>query len=189
MADEVRSSDEAVYQLKVTLKGSKPPIWRRFQVRGDTNLYELHRVIQVVMGWYDCHLHEFIVDGLHYGEPHPDYFFDMNDELDFRLSQVVGGEDSRFTYIYDFGDGWGHSLLIEKILPPETGVRYPICLKGKRACPPEDCGAMWGYERLLEAIRDPEDSEHEDMLEWLGGEYDPEKFDLDVIDRGLEPLR
>lgn len=189
MAQEKELAGEAVYQIKVTLKGSKPSIWRSFQVTGDTNLYELHRVIQVVMGWDDYHLHEFIVDGLHYGEPDPEYFFEMNDETGFTLSQVVRAEKSRFTYEYDFGDGWGHALLVEKILPPETGVRYPICLKGKRACPPEDCGGIWGYESLLEIIRDPEDSEHEEMLEWLGEGFDPEEFELDAVNQGLERLR
>ena len=174
MTEKVQSSEGTVYQIKVTLKDSEPPIWRSFQVTGDTNLYELHQAIQVVMGWDDYHLHEFIVDGLHYGVPDPEYVFEMNDETRFTLSQVVGAEQSSFTYEYDFGDGWGHALLVEKILPPEPGVRYPICLTGKRACPPEDCGGIWGYGNLLEIIRDPEDSEYEDTIEWLREGFDPE---------------
>ena len=189
MAQEKELASEVIYQIKVTLRGSKPPIWRRIQVAGDTNLGKLHRIIQEVMGWYNSHLHEFIIDGEHYGEPSPDDFFDVEDENKFKLSRVVFGEKSRLVYEYDFGDSWEHVLLVEKILPPEPGVRYPICLKGKRACPPEDCGGIWGYESLLEIIRDPEDSEHEEMLEWLGGEFDPEEFDLDGVNKGLERLR
>jgi hypothetical protein len=178
-----------IYQIKVTLKDSKPPIWRRIQVPGDVRLDTLHRILQVVMGWDDYHLHQFIVGGEYYGEPHPDYAMwgpEMRDESRVRLRQIAPREKSRFVYEYDFGDGWEHTLLVEKILPPEPGVDYPRCIKGKRACPPEDVGGIWGYDGFLETIANPDDPEHDVMLDWIGGEFDPERFDLDEINAELK---
>jgi hypothetical protein len=178
-----------IYQIKVTLKGSKPPIWRRIQVPGDIRLDKLHRVLQVVMGWDDYHLHQFIVGGEYYGEPHPDYEMwgpEMRDETRVSLRQIAPQEKSRFVYEYDFGDGWEHVLLVEKILPPEPGVDYPRCIKGKGACPPEDVGGIWGYYDFLETIANPDDPEHDDLLDWIGGEFDPEHFDLDEVNAGLK---
>jgi hypothetical protein len=179
-----------VYQIKVTLKGSKPPIWRRIQVTSDISLYELHHILQVVMGWEDYHLHQFIIGGTYFGEPHPDYGFDLEmvDETTVELNQVVSGAKTKFTYEYDFGDSWEHTILIEKILPLEAGKHYPICLTGRRACPPEDCGGIWGYAYLLEAIQNPDHPEHEYLLEWVGGGFDPEAFDLDEINGELKGL-
>jgi hypothetical protein len=187
-----RTPKADIYQIKVTLEYSKPPIWRRIQVPGDANLRKLHRVLQEVMGWSDYHLHRFIVGEAYYGEPHPDYEdfgFQLRDEKRVKLAQIVPGEKFKFFYEYDFGDGWEHQLLVEKILPPEPGVHYPRCLKGKRACPPEDVGGVWGYDSFLEAIRDPDHPEHDDMLEWIGGEFDPEAFDLDEINAALKGIR
>ena len=99
------------------------------------------------------------------------------------------GEDSRFTYDYDFGDGWEHVLEVEKVLLPQKGVRYPVCLDGARACPPEDVGGMGGYEEFLKAIRDPNHPEHEEYLDWIGGNFDPEQFDLDEVNDILRSLK
>jgi hypothetical protein len=187
-----RTPKADIYQIKVTLEYSKPPIWRRIQVPGDVNLRKLHRILQEVMGWSDYHLHQFIVGETYYGEPHPDYEgfgFQMRDEKRVKLAQIVPAEKFKFFYEYDFGDSWEHQLLVEKILPPEPGVHYPRCLKGKRACPPEDVGGVWGYDSFLEAIRDPDHPEHDDMLEWIGGEFDPEAFDLDEINATLKGIR
>jgi len=174
-----------IYQIKVTLRYSKPPIWRRIQVRGDTRLDQLHMILQAVMGWWNAHLHQFVVGNIYYGEPHPDYGFEMRDESRVKLAQVVPHEKAKFVYEYDFGDSWEHELLVEKILPAEKGVRYPRCIKGKRACPPEDVGGVWGYDDFLEAIKDPKHPEHEDMLEWIGDEFDPEEFDLAALNEAL----
>lgn len=182
-------TSSVIYQIKVTLRGSKPPIWRRFQVAGDTRLSKLHDILQVVMGWEDYHLYQFTIGGTYFGRPDPDFGLDMESDRKVRLSQVVTGEKAKFTYEYDFGDSWEHQILIEKILPPEPGVRYPICLTGKRACPPEDCGGIWGYADFLEAIQNPKHPEHEDMLEWIGGEFDPEAFDLEEVNRALKRIR
>ncbi len=186
MTPREQSTDLCVYQIKVTLKGSKPPIWRRIQVTSDTSLYELHHILQVVMGWENYHLHQFTIGGTYFGEPHPDYGFEMEDEAPVQLHQVVSGVKTKFVYEYDFGDSWEHNILIEKILPLEAGQHYPLCLTGRRACPPEDCGGIWGYAYFLEAIQSPDHPEHEDMLEWVGGDFDPEAFDLDEINRELK---
>ena len=146
MARANRSTTPVVYQIKVTLKGSRPPIWRRIQVTSDTTLARLHHILQ-----------RGVLEEME-GE----------DARKVTLATVVRGEKSKFLYEYDFGDRWDHELLIEKILPRDEGKRYPLCLTGKRACPPEDCGGIWGYAGFLEAVRDPRHPEHEEMLEWVG---------------------
>ena len=113
----------------------------------------------------------------------------MIDERKHRLKDVVSRQTSRFTYEYDFGDGWQHEILVENILSPQAGVQYPVCLAGARACPPEDVGGMDGYENLLEAIHNPNHPQHEEHLEWIGDSFDPEAFDLDEINRKLRQLK
>ncbi|MBI2862549.1 MAG: plasmid pRiA4b ORF-3 family protein [Chloroflexi bacterium] len=185
-----RPSVISVYQLTVTLKDSKPPIWRRIQVQSELSLYKLHRVLQVVMGWTDSHLHQFIIGGRYYGAPDPE-FEDMEvvNERRVKLSQVVAYEKERFVYEYDFGDNWLHQITVDKILPPAAGKGYSVCLAGKRSAPPEDCGGIWGYQDFLEAISDPNRPEHKETLEWLGGDFDPEAFELDEVNRELRGLR
>ena len=182
------SSALSVYQLKVTLRDSKPPIWRRIEVTSDIRLSTLHQVLQVVMGWEEAHLHQFMAHGIYYGTPHPDFGFEVHNEQQVSLQQVVSRAKDKLIYEYDFGDSWDHELLVEKILSLDEEKRYPVCLTGKRACPPEDCGGMWGYASLLEAIRDPEDPEHEEMMAWVGSEFDPDLFDLDEVNRELYQL-
>jgi hypothetical protein len=190
MAALRKPSDAPVYQLKVTLKDSRPPIWRRILVPGDVTLTKLHRILQVVMGWYDSHLHQFIVGGASYGEPDPDFPEDgMKSERRVKLKQVAPHENDCFTYEYDFGDSWEHDIRVEKILPAVPGLELPVCIAGKRACPPEDCGGVWGYESFLEAIGDPDHPEHDEMLQWVGGEFDPEAFDLGEINESLKRIR
>lgn len=178
-----------IYQVKVTLEGIRPPIWRRILVTSDTTLSKLHRILQVVMGWADYHLHQFIINGTYYGIHDPDLMFDLKDEEKMKLDMVVLQKQKKFIYEYDFGDSWYHNIMIEKILPPDTKKHYPVCIKGKRACPPEDCGGEGGYYYFLEAIQDPEHPEHEEMLEWEGGSFDPEAFDIDEVNRILKKIR
>jgi hypothetical protein len=179
-----------IYQIKVTLDDSHPPIWRRILVPGNTTLLKLHDILQIVMGWEDYHLHMFKVEGLIYGNPADDEYGDLGtiNEASYKLSRVIYAEGQRFTYEYDFGDSWDHTLLVEKIFSPQEGVRYPLCLKGKRACPPEDVGGVRGYENFLEAIRDHDHQEHEDYLTWVGGEFDPEAFDMAEINARLRSM-
>jgi hypothetical protein len=176
-----------VYQIKVTLNGSKPPIWRRIQVRADTTLAKLHTILQIVMGWANYHLHAFRIDSIDYGENSPE--LPMRSDKRTRLYQVIHGAKFRFRYEYDFGDSWEHVLVVERILPLEPDAHYPRCLAGKRACPPEDVGGVWGYMAFLEAIGNPEHPEHEQLLEWIGDEFDPEAFDLEAVNRELAKFR
>jgi hypothetical protein len=178
-----------VYQLKVTLKGSKPPIWRRLLVPGTVSLYQLHQIIQIAMGWTDSHLHQFIIEEEFYSIPSPEDWEPVKDERRHRLNQVVPAENDKFIYEYDFGDSWEHQILVEKIQPPESGIKYPLCIKGKAACPPEDVGGVWGYMELLEAISDPNRAEHDSIIEWLGDDFDPEKFDLEAVNQAFQRIK
>ncbi len=181
-----------IYQIKVTLNDTRPPIWRRVRAPGSATLRQLHELLQSVMGWHDSHLHEFTLDGQHYGDPQSDEGGEMGirAEARYKLSQVAPAAGARFSYAYDFGDGWEHTLLVEKIEPSQPGAPevLPRCLAGKRACPPEDVGGVWGYALFLEAIGDPEHAEHDRYLEWVGGEFDPDAFDLDQVNAGLRQL-
>jgi len=176
----------AIYQFKVTLKESHPPIWRRIQVP-DCTLGELHEVLQVVMDWGNSHLHQFIVNRKYFGEAtHDDLDMEVEDEDGIGLSDIYTGKNTpRIIYEYDFGDGWQHEIILEKILEPEPRVTYPCCLEGARACPPEDVGGIWGYAEFLEAISDPNHEDHDEMVEWVGGEFDPEKFSVDEVNKEL----
>jgi len=176
----------AIYQFKVTLNESHPPIWRRFQVP-DCTLGELHEVLQVVMDWGNSHLHQFIVNRKYFGEAtHDDLDMEVEDEDGIGLSDIYTGQNTpRIVYEYDFGDGWQHEIILEKILEPEPRVTYPCCLEGARACPPEDVGGIWGYAKFLEAISDPNHADHDEIVEWVGGEFDPEKFSVDEVNKKL----
>jgi hypothetical protein len=189
MPPKAATAPGRVYQLKLTLKGLKPPIWRRVEVADEITLARLHQIIQVAMGWTDSHLHMFSLGQTSYGVPHPGDEGDVRDERRVKLSQLLTAPKQKLSYEYDFGDSWTHEVLLEKALPPEPGVRYPRCTAGKQACPPEDCGGPWGYAELLEAIADPEHPEHDELLEWVGGAFDPEAFDMAEVNAELRRLR
>jgi hypothetical protein len=188
-AAKAPAKSATVYQLKITLNDIRPPVWRRVQTK-DCTLAYLHDIIQIVMGWDDYHLHLFDIGGERYGdrEQWPKEFAEDPDSLDERklkLSRIVDHGIHKFTYEYDMGDGWGHTILVEKTLPAEPRVKYPRCVDGKRACPPEDCGGPWGYADFVEAIQDPKHERHEELLDWIGGEFDPEAFDLEAVNEAL----
>jgi hypothetical protein len=177
-----------VYQLKITLRGvSKPPVWRRVLVSGSITLKELHEIIQQVMGWDNSHLHVFSAYGQEYGSPDPDLGHASDQRV--RLDEVLTGNADRMRYTYDFGDDWEHDVVAEQTLTAEPGQAYPRCAAGKGACPPEDCGGVWGYARLKEILADSSHDEHEDMLDWLGldsGEdFDPHEFSAADTDARL----
>lgn len=186
-ANKTLPGKPAVYQFKVTLRGISPSIWRRFQVTDDITLHRLHLVLQAVMGWENYHLYQFTVRGVGYGEPDPEY--DMMNARKYRLWQVFGGKQgAKALYEYDFGDGWEHELVLEKVLPVDENARYPVCLEGARACPPEDCGGVLGYQELLKVIADPANENHEETIRWLGGAFDPEAFSPQLVNKALAYL-
>ena len=177
-----------VFQLKITLEDIEPPIWRRIQTH-DCSLAELHEIIQFCMDWDDDHLHAFEIGEEQYADlSHGAALNDCGDSQSVRLSDLVGQETYRFIYEYDFGDSWRHIIEIEDTLLPEEHVRYPRCLDGRHAGPPEDCGGPWRYPDFVEALQNLDHPEHEEQLEWIG-EFDPEAFDLDEVNEGLERLR
>ena len=178
------SGFDTVYQIKITLEGSKPPIWRRLLVPPNLTLSDLHYILQIAMGWTDSHLHEFHVGEKVYGVPHPDMDWTL-DEDRVKLSQIVTGEKCKFRYEYDMGDSWSHLILVEKFLPAVPDAPYPICLKGKSHCPPEDCGGIWGFADFVKAMADPAHPDHDELRDWYGGDFDPDDFDLDEVNRML----
>jgi hypothetical protein len=174
---------EQILQFKVALRHISPAVWRRIQVPADYNFWELHVAIQDAMGWRDCHLHVFRIRNPKTREEDsigiPDDEYDDNPAFpgcEVPVARYFTKPGAAAHYEYDFGDGWEHDVVLEDVLEPERGKKYPRCLAGERACPPEDCGGVPGYERFLKVIADPEDEEHESMLEWAGGEFDPEAF-------------
>lgn len=177
---------EQIYELRVTLRDVRVPIWRTLLVPGDVTLRRLHEILQLAMGWQNAHLHEFRVNEVSYGEPSPGFDLAVNDDRQFRLSRVAPQPGVSFTYVYDFGDGWEHDVVVERVLPPEPLVRYPRCLAGLGACPPEDVGGPWGYDEFLAAIGDPEHERHGELLEWAGGPFDPDRFDARTTDEGFD---
>jgi hypothetical protein len=185
--------DDRIVQLRIDLLGFKPPIWRRVQVPAAFALDRLHETIQALFAWENSHLHQFEV-GDRYFCP-AEMLETMDDiparpEADVDLAGLVRQKVKRFAYVYDFGDDWEHQIQVEKLLDPEPGVAYPRLVGGRRAAPPEDCGGPPGYDALVEAMQNPEDPDHEDMLDWLGGApFDPAHFDRDTIERRLHRLR
>ena len=173
----------AVYQLKVTLRDARPPIWRRIQVRNHITLERLHRIFQTVMGWTDSHMHQFVVGQTCYGSSALAEGGEAKSESKTRLFEVLRKRKDRMIYEYDFGDSWEHVVDLEEILPVPAGGKYPWVVTGKRACPPEDIGGVGGYVNFLEAISDPSHPDHAELLEWCGASFDPNAFDAQAINR------
>lgn len=168
-----------VHTLKVTLRGVRPPIWRRIEVRSEATLAELSVLLEAAMGWLGGHLHAFDVKGVIYEPPDPDgdLFRHAEDETTHPLGEVLPSVKAKMRWDYDFGDGWQHDVLVESIEPTADDAKYPRCTGGRRACPPEDCGGPWGYHDLLDAIADPRHGRHDELTEWLPADYDPNHFD------------
>jgi hypothetical protein len=184
-----RVNQRSIYRLRIALRDSQPLIHRTVDVVADTTLHKLHWVVQLAMGWTNSHLHQFIIGNLRYSQPELDEGeLGTLDERAVRLRDVIWEPRSVFVYEYDFGDSWEHDILIEGIFPRRSDERYPRCLDGGRACPPEDCGGIPGYEDLLRAIRDSHHPEHDEYMTWLGGSFDPEKFDLNAVNHSLRRL-
>jgi hypothetical protein len=180
-----------IYQLKVTLLYTDPPIWRRLLVPASA-LEQMHFVLQAAMGWDDSHVHEFSVGKRRFGQPSPyEQFMGRTvteDERKVRLAGILARVGSKFTYTYDFGDTWEHVVVLEKRLPADLSISYPACTDGQLACPPEDCGGIPGYYDLVEALADPDHERHEEMLEWIG-DFDPQAFSVDAVNKIFAPRR
>jgi hypothetical protein len=174
-----------LYRLKVTLRGLRPPIWRRFLVPSDITLRRLHDSLQAVMGWTDSHLHQFEARGVRYGTSDREFGETHASENKTALRQVLCRPKDRLIYEYDFGDSWIHDVVLEAVLPPGNSGRYPVIEAGKRACPPEDVGGSYGYMEFLEALSDPKHPEHEQIVEWIGGSFDAEAFDVLQANLGI----
>ncbi len=190
MARTRRKSPTPVLQLRIELDDIEPVVWRRVLVPADITLGRLHRVIQAAMGWTDSHLHEFVIDGQHYGVPDPDDSmlpYRVIAETRTRLLSALNAR-RRFDYLYDFGDSWEHLIRIEKTLAPMP-MSHPMCVDGAQACPPEDVGGYPGYADFVRIMSDPTDPEHQEMLDWYGGPFDPNAFDLEQANRLLELIR
>jgi hypothetical protein len=189
-------SKPRVYQLKITIKDIRPPVWRRVRVPGNVTFFRLHDIIQDAFGWIDTHLHEFIVGEVRYGNPE-DYEeygtdFEYHDEQRSILQRVVRRAGEHFEYHYDYGDNWRHDILVEKLEAPGPGDMKPVCVGGRRCCPPEDCGGPWRYAEFLKAIRDPKHPQHQELREWAGEDFDPEEFSVEAANRALaveRPMR
>ena len=179
---------ESLYQMKITLIGSKPPIWRRLIVKDNVRLDELHSVLQITMGWSNYHAHQYRLRNLYIGIRDQELDMDITDERKVYLRDIISNPKDSFVYEYDFGDSWEHKIVLEKILPLDSS-ESPLVIKGKMACPPEDCGGIWGYHDFLEAIQKPNHKEHESMLEWVGGEFDLDEFDMKFINNNLKRLK
>ncbi|WP_406281250.1 plasmid pRiA4b ORF-3 family protein [Embleya sp. NBC_00896] len=180
----------SVHRIKVTLAGSKPPIWRRLEVSSECTLKRLHAVVQVAFGWEDYHMWAFETEQERYGVA--DRELGIRSAASKKLDQVAPRVGDRLQYTYDFGDDWVHDVLVEAVARAESGTVYPRCLTGRRAGPPEDSGGIWGYEYLLEILADPSHEEHAERLEWLGLEsgdrFDPAAFDVEAINALLGRL-
>lgn len=175
-----------VYQFRVSLQGLRPEIWRRIQVPDSYTFWDLHVAIQDAMGWHDCHLHAFrIVESEsgrveEIGIPDEDGELDITPGWERRISKYFSADNNKAEYEYDFGDSWQHDVVLEAVVSREAR-RYPRCTGGERACPPEDCGGIHGYQELLEALSSPSHPEHETMSTWVGEDFDSERFDPEQV--------
>ncbi len=178
---------DSIIRVSITLLDVDPAIWRRIEAPAIMTLEGLHDVIQVLMGWADYHLHHFQFGDVMYGVPASDDH-EMNDGRKVQLWTLVDDGERTFQYLYDYGDGWCCILVLEAVAPVRSGVSYPRITEGARRGPPEDVGGPWGYAEFLEAIADPKHERHKELVEWSGGDFDPQQFDIDEINRRLASL-
>ncbi|MFU8871714.1 plasmid pRiA4b ORF-3 family protein [Micromonospora sp. SL4-19] len=180
-----------IYQIKVGLRGARPPIWRRLEVPADVSLARLHELIQSAFAWTDSHLHVFETAYGSFGRPDAELGHRAASRV--TLEQVALAAGDKLRYTYDFGDNWEHDIVVEKVLDREASVAYPRCVGGRRAAPPDDCGGVWGYAELVEILGDPTNPEHEERLEWLGlddpADFDPARFNAKAVTEALQQRR
>jgi Plasmid pRiA4b ORF-3-like protein len=175
---------DVIVQIKIKLLGvTKPPVWRRVQLRADTRLDQLHEILQAALGWENYHMHAFSFGEEQFGVPDPELGFSNQRRVTLGELTDLG---ARFRYTYDFGDNWGHEILVEDVLDPNPDTHYPILVAAKGACPPEDCGGPWGYSDLKQVLADPSDEQHQEMLDWLeldsNSAFDPNAVTIDQLE-------
>jgi hypothetical protein len=181
----------AIYKIRISLIGSKPLIWRRVLIEDDTTMYDFHKIIQSSMGWTNSHLHQFTADG---GKSYTKFYADLEDDFaenEFLYYEGMVVSDFMKTpgdcvvYEYDFGDGWEHVLLLESVEEPKPYLRYPVCIDGKRNCPPEDVGGLDGFYRMLRIQKKPTHPQYRSYLMWLGGKFNTDELDLFKVNKLL----
>jgi Plasmid pRiA4b ORF-3-like protein len=177
-----------IYQIKVTLNYIAPLIWRRIHVPAEMSLEKCHRILQTALGWTNTHLYEFAAGSKRYGLPNSNFAEDIINVKSTSLRNVMPVENRKISYLYDFGDGWEHEIVLEKITPNVTDYQRVICSDGARACPPEDCGGVPGYEDILVNLNEPLKKRDKDLMIWLDG-YDPECFDLNEVNKALKRFK
>ena len=188
MPRRVARSTTSAFQLRIALREVEPPVWRRIQVPGSITLMQLADALLVAMGWLGYHLYEYRIGGEAYGDPDPDfdYGLEIKNLRRVRLERVVRDVGQEFQFLYDFGDGWVHDVSVEGIARLDPRIKYPRVTAGERACPPEDVGGPLGYADFRAAIEDPSNDAHVQQLDWVGGEFDPEYFDIDAVNEYFE---
>jgi hypothetical protein len=183
-----RGAPLSVHRLRVTLLDVSPPIWRELRVPSVVDLHLLHAVVQIVMGWEDAHLHEWRVgERIYVGRDEEDWGEGALDETTVTLGEI-GPPDSTFRYIYDMADQWEHLVEVQSVDRYDASVVPLVCLGGERACPPEDVGGAFGYEHLIDALTDPDDQEHDEVVEAYGDLWRPAEFDAQLVNERLEEL-
>jgi hypothetical protein len=180
-------SADTIARLKITLDDVKPAVLRRIEVPLTLRLDRLHLAIQAAMGWTNSHLYEILADGVGWGMIDPD---GGDGALDARKARLIDAlEDTKkLRYLYDFGDGWEHTIKVERLIDPEPGVLYPRLIEATGRCPPEDVGGPWGYADLLDAIRDPKHERHAELKDWIADDFDPNAVDTQCLTEEVTAL-
>jgi hypothetical protein len=188
MAPSPQPPGQSAFQLRLQLNDVDPVVWRRLIVPGSVRMAKLSEMLLAAMGWTNSHLHAFRVGDVRYGMNVDEYSDGEIDEKQVTVLQALRDE-RRFVYDYDFGDSWEHDVVIEDLSWTYFGLKFAVCIDGERACPPEDVGGPWGYTEFLAAIADPDHEERESYLEWVGGSFDPARFDLATANAALQKVR
>ncbi len=175
-----------IFQLKITLNGIKPKIWRTILVKSSVSLNQLHEIIQIAMGWENSHMYTFNIDGIEYADKQ--FELDNSKSDTAKLNKLIQ-KKSKFTYTYDFGDDWEHLILVEEVLPFDKTIQTPFCIKAVSACPPEDCGGAWGYADRVKIMAGKDGERKNDAIDFLGEDFDPTYVDIDAINQELAKMK
>jgi len=177
-----------IFQIKISLDNAKPSIYRTILVESDTTFIDFHHIIQISMGWDDYHMYQFETGDYTIAEPDELMEIESIDPASITINEVLKQSGDKIKYEYDFGDGWMHTIQLEKIIPYQLNKIYPTCIRGKRSCPPEDCGGIWGYENLKKVIKNKKHPEYKETIEWVGIDFDPDYFDIEYVNEVLDEL-